>query len=263
MSWRIVSASVVGTSHHARGEPCQDYCVATTWHDSNGAEYLIVLVADGAGSARLGKEGAEFACQEGKRLIEEILDNLSGKCPSREEVIGWISALRAQIAVHAASAQVSIREYACTLLTAVVGPSFGVFSQIGDGGIVASCNGFLQPVLWPYTGEYANETHFLTDENGLAHLQYVAWATSSTDLALFSDGLQRLALVYESRTAHAPFFAPMLAVMHQATAASCLVLSEQLATFLASARVNERTDDDKTLVLATYHEEQHELPEIE
>jgi len=229
--------------------------VAATWRGPDGAEYLIVLVADGAGSARLGKEGAELACQEGKRLIEESLSNLSGRYPSREEVVRWLNDLRLHIGSHATTAQVSLREYACTFLTAVVGPSFGVFSQIGDGAIVASRNGSLQPVLWPDMGEYANETHFLTDENALEHLQYAMWETSTEDLALFSDGLQRLALVYESRAVHTPFFAPMLAVMHQTVATSCTVLSEQLATFLASARVNERTDDDKTLVLATYNGE--------
>jgi hypothetical protein len=223
----------------------------------------VALVADGAGSARFGKEGAELACCEGKRLIDDALSKLAGECPSREEVVRWINELRLQIGARAAAAQVNVREYACTLLMAIMGPQGGIFSQIGDGGIVASRNGFLEPVLWPEMGEYANETHFLTDENALGHLQYALWDTFSEELALFSDGLQRLALVYENRTVHTPFFTPMLAVMHQqTTAASCAMLSEQLAAFLASSRVNERTDDGKTLVLATYNEEPHDTVEV-
>lgn len=218
---------------------------------------MVVLVADGAGSAGFGKEGAEFACQEGKRLIEESLAHLAGEPPLHEEVARWVNELRSQIGVQAASSQVAIREYACTLLIAVVGPKFGMFSQIGDGGIVASRDGLLQPALWPEMGEYANETHFLTDENALQHLQYALWDTACEDLALFSDGLQRLALVYESRMVHIPFFAPMLAVMHQVAPTSCAMLSTQLVTFLTSTRVNERTDDDKTLVLATYNNDQN------
>ncbi len=251
MNWRIVSASVVGTSHQSRGEPCQDHCLAGTWCAPDGAHYLVALVADGAGSARFGKEGAAFACQEGKRLIEESLGNRTGGHPTREEVMGWVSALRAQLVVHAAAAQTPLRDYACTLLTAVLGPDFGVFYQIGDGGIVASRNGLLHPVLWPDRGEYANETRFLTDENAPGYLQYTLWDTASDDVALFSDGLQCLALVYESRTVHTPFFSPMFAVMHQTELESCAAWSDQLALFLSSPRVNERTDDDKTLVLAT------------
>jgi hypothetical protein len=222
----------------------------------------VVLVADGAGSACFGKEGAELACQEGKRLIEAALGNLAGEAPSREEVVRWVNALRLQIEERAADAQANVRDYACTLLIAVISPQFGVFSQIGDGGIVASREGSLLPVLWPESGEYANETYFLTDENALGYLQYAFWEIPCKEIALFSDGLQRLALVFENRTVHAPFFMPMLSVMHQVASSSCAVLSEQLANFLASERVNERTDDDKTLVLAIYNEEPHDTVEV-
>ncbi len=251
MNWRIVSASVVGTAHQSLGAPCQDHCLAKTWCAPDGSQYLLALIADGAGSARFGKEGAELACQEGMRLIEERLPELGGASPSREDVVHWVTLLRADLARRALVAEVAIREFACTWLAAVVGPDFGMFAQVGDGGIVASRDGILEPVLWPDTGEYANETRFLTDESALGHLQCTVLDQASQEVALFSDGLQCMALVYESRTVHTPFFAPMFAVMHQAGADACVTLSVQLAAFLASARVNERTDDDKTLVLAT------------
>ena len=71
------------------------------------------------------------------------------------------------------------------------------------------------------------------------------------EVALFSDGLQRLALHYQTRTAHAGFFKPMLATLRAAPADALESLSTQLAAYLSSPAVNERTDDDKTLVLAT------------
>ena len=68
---------------------------------------------------------------------------------------------------------------------------------------------------------------------------------------MFSDGLQRLALVYQSQTVHEPFFEPMFAELRNADLQTCNSLSDQLARFLDSPKINERTDDDKTLVLAS------------
>jgi len=43
----------------------------------------------------------------------------------------------------------------------------------------------------------------------------------------------------------------MLAVMQQTELSEHNILNEKLALFLDSQRINERTDDDKTLILAT------------
>ena len=116
----------------------------------------------------------------------------------------------------------------------------------------------LHPVFWPESGEYANMTHFVTDEDALAHLRTKIWISSVSErlpeeIAMFSDGLQRLALVYQSQTVHNPFFEPMFAQLRNADVRTCDVLSDQLARFLDSPIINERTDDDKTLVLASRH----------
>jgi hypothetical protein len=63
--------------------------------------------------------------------------------------------------------------------------------------------------------------------------------------------LQRLALVYESKSAHNPFFLPMFSVLRKTAPDNLDSLSDQLAKFLNSPEVNERTDDDKSLILAT------------
>ena len=67
-------------------------------------------------------------------------------------------------------------------------------------------------------------------------------------MALFTDGLQTLALDY-TRAAHSPFFAPMFAALSSETEPGGLL--GPLSAFLESPAVNERTDDDKTLILAT------------
>ncbi len=53
-----------------------------------------------------------------------------------------------------------------------------------------------------------------------------------------------------TNTAHGPFFTPFFTILATATAAQEDQLQAELARFIQSAAVNERTDDDKTLALA-------------
>ena len=70
-------------------------------------------------------------------------------------------------------------------------------------------------------------------------------------MALLTDGLQGLALRFDTREAHGPFFEPMFARLRAEGEGEPESLREELRAFLGSAPVNQRTDDDKTLVLAT------------
>jgi hypothetical protein len=69
------------------------------------------------------------------------------------------------------------------------------------------------------------------------------------DVACFTDGLERLALRFDTREVHGPFLSPMLSALRHHKNPDELFAS--LSEFLNSEKVNERTDDDKTLILAT------------
>lgn len=183
--WNIVRASVLGTSHLSSGFPCQDHCYANC-----SQEYLICLVADGAGSAKQGGMGAELACRITRERIEAALDD-GAPLPILDElaVKEWICAVQQIISKTAEANGLTARDYACTLLGAVIGTNEAVFFQIGDGAIVAS-NGSAQGVVfWPKSGMYANMTHFVTDSDASAHLHIEIVKTSIKELSLFSDGL--------------------------------------------------------------------------
>src|SRR5262249_26240874 len=104
-------------------------------------------------------------------------------------------------------------------------------------------------VFWPQSGEYVNMTSFLTDQDFEERLEFCSWADSVDEIALFSDGLQMLALHYAEQAAYRPFFVPLFKRLRESGAAKELEVS--LLRFLESPRVNERTDDDKTLIIAT------------
>ena len=214
-------------------------------------EYLACVVSDGAGSAQNGGVGAELACTIAIKCIEASIGESKHRAPERSDVEAWIENIQQAIRKEACAAQLKPRDYACTLLAAVLSPSWSLFFQIGDGAIVAAVRDVQGVVFWPDSGLYANMTYFVTDEDALEHLQTASMISNIDEVALFSDGLQRLALTFEHQVPHAPFFDPMLKVLRTCSPSSCDALEGPLIQFLNSPRVNARTDDDKTLVLAT------------
>lgn len=249
--WKVIRASVVGTSHVAAGTDCQDSCFADTLKTRFGEEVLIALVSDGAGSAKEGAAGAELACEVAMASIASSVVKAERFEPSEDGPVEWVKDVRRAIYERAEDASLAARDFACTLLGAVVGLNRSVFFQIGDGSMVTFTPSALGVVFWPDNGEYANMTRFVSDEDALDHLQVCVTGASVEELAMFSDGVQRLALSFEQKTAHGPFFEPMLAVLRRTAPEGCEELDSQLARFLGSEKVNERTDDDKTLILAT------------
>jgi hypothetical protein len=250
MNWKFAAASVAGTSHHASGKPCEDCCGVEIAETSIGP-LLIAVCADGAGSASRSELGSRLACEviarEARAFAQSL--ELNGDPPGRAVVKEWYVLARAEILYLASMLQVTPRELACTLLTVVVGPDWAIFAQIGDGAIVHATETNSTIVFWPEHGEYANTTAFLTDANWIEHFRLHAIDEPIDNLALMTDGLERLALDFTTRSPHTPFFQPLFRAVAEAIDET--TLSSALCEFLASPRVNARTDDDKTLILAT------------
>lgn len=253
MSWQIVQACSTGTSHLLCGQSCQDNCLALEFITSTGKSYFIGLVADGAGSASEGKRGSDNACEKAIEIIKDFLDGIDLVELNENVLIGWGNQINAYMKDLANQEMKNPRDFACTFLGVIIGDTGAGFFQIGDGAIVVSEGDGYIPVFWPESGEYANMTHFITDDDALEHLNVKVQVIPPNEVAIFSDGLQRIALVHKTRSVHVPFFEPMFKVIRAVSDdMACDVLSDRLKEFLDSSQVNERTDDDKTLVLATY-----------
>jgi len=164
-------------------------------------------------------------------------------------ILDWMRDIHAALSDAAEKHGTTPRELACTLLLGIVGCNAAAFAQIGDGAIVISDGAVCRPVFWPQSGEYQNFTFFLTDPKFERNVQCELLAQTVPELALFSDGLQTLALKYDTRTAHQPFFMPLFSALRKSEDPQ--ELANPMREFLGSAPVNDRTDDDKTLVLAT------------
>ena len=158
--------------------------------------------------------------------------------------------MRERIYAGAEAQALSARDFACTFL-GVISTTFGTLvMQIGDGGVAVDVGNGLEVPIVPMSGEYANMTHFVTDEDAVNVLATKLYDAPASRVAAFSDGIQRLALDMATNMAHEPFFAPFFKVLASARPDQEDQLQGALVRFLGSPSVNERTDDDKTLALA-------------
>jgi hypothetical protein len=253
--WRYVAASVVGSAHLARAGCCQDASDCRVIARADAPPVLVAVVADGAGSAERGEVGARLACAIVQREVVAFLEagRLVGEL-TRDHVGEWLRRFADEIRDVAEVEERAPRDYACTLLGAIVDRDQAAFFQIGDGAMVVSDSpdpDALTVVFWPQRGEYANQTFFASDDDASEQAEFAVFDRPIDEVALLTDGLQGLALRYAERAAHARFFGPVFAAVRQEPPGESAQLTQALITFLGSDRLNERTDDDKTLVLAT------------
>ncbi len=251
--WRVAQASVIGAAHVSQNTVCQDRLLCRTIETAHG-EVLIAAVADGAGSTMRGQRGAEIACQFFVEQTGEFLKSANASVASLTEEFGkrLIGFLQEKIAAAAAEEKKSLREFATTFVGAVADESGAAFYQIGDGAAVFSANGAPESYRFgiePAESEYINLTDFITDDAADERLRFAYIAEPIEDLILFSDGIFAVAVNYQTMKPHEPFLMPMIAPLRNGSNAAGL--NEKLEKFLASPKINEKTDDDKTIILAS------------
>jgi hypothetical protein len=246
--WRHAAGQSTGSAHERLQKPCQDRfrCGTVDQHAT-----LIAVVADGAGTAEHAHVGAEIAVDTMWNVAQ--LGVKAGRRDLDAVFREGAALARQRILEAAAERQAGVRDLACTLLAVAIAPLGGAAFQLGDGAIVTTeRDAQWRCVFWPQKGEYANSTSFLSDENALEKAEVRRLGDDILDVALFSDGLEQLAIHFASRSAHAPFFRGMFAPLWAlGGAGESVSLSRDVNTLLASALVRARTDDDATLVMAT------------
>lgn len=246
--WRCIGASVMGVRHKRDGKPCQDYF----GYRSLRTGELVVAVADGAGSAPLAQEGAHAIVESALATVTATWERYrpASRKAWRDVVTQAFQVAQHRITLRATAADQPPRAYAATMLLAIVGQELLVCGLVGDCALVlATGEEEYQSLCSPQRGEYANTTYFATHHDLAQRLDVQLIERRVDQVALFSDGLLNLALNITENQPYAPFFTPLFAFAKEATDET--QAGQALATFLDSERVNQRTHDDKTLVLVT------------
>lgn len=172
--WSIVGASIRGKLHAHQGLWRDDH-FSFGWVEN----WTILVVSDGAGSARISRIGAQIACEAAVKTLQELLSGYrlgasDGDMPAHADLLR----IRTFLSEGARKAQVGIfreaqrrkcppKDLNATLLLVVHGPwndrDFVGAIQIGDGAVGLFQEDDTCTVLGVADhGEYSSETRFLT-----------------------------------------------------------------------------------------------------
>lgn len=178
--WRILAASVRGKLHAHKA----------LWRDDAYAygevdDWTILVVSDGAGSARISRIGARLACDESVRVLKDLLTGYcfttpGGDLPAQSDLRRMRTFLseaarKAQMAIlreaHARSCPA--RDLNATFLLVLHRPwndrDFVGMMQVGDGAVGLFLDDDTCTVLGVADhGDYSSETRFLTTP-GIEH----------------------------------------------------------------------------------------------
>ena len=214
---------------------------------------LVGAVADGAGSAPHGDQGAQVAA---RRAVETLAESACNLKPSDDDdqwnrlLLSAMEVARGYVGVSAAVRNKPARQLATTLILFAAMPDMVAAAQIGDGAIVLQDQGGkVRSLTCPQSGEYINTTTFLVSPDAFKSVQHKIWRGAYTSIAALTDGLQMLALTMPEGLPHPQFFAPLFAFLDNARNTDEAVA--ELDSFLRSEKITNRADDDLTLMLAT------------
>lgn len=249
--WSWVGASSTGSSHLTSEAGCDDAGACIETRAPNGST-LICAVSDGAGSASLSRIGSHITVRGFCRSA--LAFARAGGTPKdldRSVAGDWLDDIRSRIEHASIRERLSRRSFAATLVGCVVQADGIAIVHVGDGACAFRLRAEpeWQVPSWPAHGEYASTTNFVTDDpEPTANVAYVGGKVA--ELALFTDGLERLALDFTTKSAFTPFFTSMFRALPPDLSGRHKQLSRELRAFLDSSVVTDRTDDDKTLVMA-------------
>jgi hypothetical protein len=253
--WFAGGASVLGKSHALSSTPCQD---AHSIKISSNGQWLAIAVSDGAGSAKFSDQSAKLISDKFTQSLIGFSEKLEANVPG-----SWITdfllndIIQARYALRKLAASDNLKDYHCTLVAALIGPSGGFSIHLGDGAIIGGNFDSLHDgnidlsspnfESAPENGEYANETFFITESDWIRHVRIeplpkISW------IVLGTDGGMALATLND-RTPKSGFIKPLIqvALHHRKNRAS---IDEDVKKILSDPQADRLTNDDKTLVVA-------------
>jgi hypothetical protein len=253
--WFVGGASVRGKSHAQGNTPCQD---ANKIKISPNGKWLALVVSDGAGSAKNSDKGSKLISEAFANSLISLSEKLDNNNPG-----AWVAdillyeILRSRSSLRDLAGSDSLKDYHCTLVAVLIGPSGGFSIHLGDGGILGASvdciNGKAIDLSASYfeskpeNGEYANETFFVTETDWIKHIRIeplppAAW------IILGTDGGMALTTAIDG-TPKSGFIKPLIQIA-LSQKFNTDNISEEIKKLVSDPQADRLTNDDKTLVIA-------------
>jgi hypothetical protein len=252
---RFAVVRVTGESHQKKREACDDFWAVAT----EGAATAFVI-ADGAGSAPLGQEGAQaIASALAESMVRPRLALLvtAGET-AVEELKHTIVMETERVRLRLAQAHpyrdttAALKLYAATVIGFVAVDNHVISFQVGDGfgACVAdkqleSGQSFARYVSPPDNGTYANETFFFTQDKWSERLR-IGGTSGARYIVGMTDGVTAFACTKGYSDLEPAFWSPVLKYFDEKTE---METARALVAQLQSPAVMDLSDDDKTIIV--------------
>ena len=256
--WHITKASVRGKSHVDFNLPNQDYFEILS---SSDGSVVAAAICDGAGSADWSQFGARTTCQLAAPCLFEIGIRLQNDSITEGGVRDRIMRSLEEARTKLARSGIPLSKFHCTIAMCVLAGRQGYVGQIGDSIALSTAfsgtdgsSGRLDffpaghtQLFQPDRGEYANETHFITEPDWLNHLRLNAIDAGKLDaLLLMTDGAMDVAMI-RGRVFRG-FLSNLIGKLLTLPAATAR--DQVLTEWLSDPRTHRATADDKTMFIA-------------
>ncbi len=246
MSYLIFGSSVIGQSHIAMKRGIDDAYGFLQKDDS-----AILIVADGAGSAKYSKYGAEKIVDSFKYKFESS-DYKS--CPEKF-IIETTEYARNEIEKMASNGLDNIKkeyiksykDFASTMIVVLAIGNKWYAGHIGDGASVRSYNNKFDIISPPYESEYVNETVFITSDNYKEFLNITS-GDNFNEIYAFTDGIQR-GVIDVNNGIQKPFEPFFKYLSNFALSVDNVDEASNNINDMLLNKFSEISDDDKTLVI--------------
>ncbi len=252
---QIGAASHRGRAHLIDGTPNQDSAVVITVGSGIATKVAAIAVSDGAGSAKHSQHGSQAACSAAVESLARqlrrnpsiaIKEHLLRSALHRAVRNARQRVLQTARRHGAISRHVALRDYACTIMLAVLSGEFVGIAHVGDGCIVAGDGQGWKVLSAPDNGEFANETHFLTNPRNVPRVQVISDSEINC-LAAITDGLQDVALS-QGKIPFEKFWTPLYKAIDGNSQAPVDSLLESLLRKVDQAG---KASDDCTIAVCT------------
>lgn len=172
-------------------------------------QWLIIAVADGAGSCNLSRVGARIAVTNAVKFLQEKLSTYSlydeedvsqplnsELLPLRDFLVDCVIDCRSQLENKAKEREINVKDLSTTLLISILKPwqdrmlIAGI--QVGDGAIAVLSNNAITSLSEGDSGEFAGETTFITSnsiDSVLPHKVQFTLKQNFQAIALMTDGV--------------------------------------------------------------------------